>query len=270
MYGPGAASPDGGAAASAGYDPEAAKALYGEAFREALERKYISDEDGDGVSDQTIRISYAVAADPDLVSRIVGQLNAMTAEAVSGTPFEGKVEFVETEPADGGWRKQIRTGAADAVLAGWNSTGTDPFVLTGLYTDPAMQFDAGWFDAAAEQMTLTVNGEELTASLKDWSDALNGALVRIGDREYCFGSGAADPETRLNILAAFEQAVLETGNYLPMLESRSVSLLSRQLRYVYREYDPVMQRGGLAYLRYRYSEAEWESYTASQGGKVSY
>ena len=119
-------------------------------------------------------------------------------------------------------------------------------------------------------MTLTIDGEELTTNIKNWSDALNGATITIGDKEYCFGSGRADVETRLDILAALETKFLGTYDYLPMLQDGSMALLSQQVYYVIDEYNPVMSRGGIQYMKYNYNEAEWEAYVASQGGELKY
>ncbi len=47
-----------------GYDPETAKELYTEAFNEAIEAGYITDADGDGISDQTVQIEYAPLRTP--------------------------------------------------------------------------------------------------------------------------------------------------------------------------------------------------------------
>ncbi len=264
------ASLDEAAASINGSDPEAAKAHFKAAFEEALELAYITDEDGDGISDQTVRIEYAAASDSELTDGIISKLNEKTAEAAAGTPFEGRIEFVKSAPYGNEWVNAVRTGKADAVLASWNGSLFDPYALTELYTDPEKQFDAGWFDASAEKLTLPMNGDTLTMSLKKWSDALNGATVKVGDKEYCFGLGAADPETRLDILGALEKAILYTYDYLPVLQEDSVSLLSRQVGYPVTEYDPVLGYGGIRFIRYNYCEADWEAYVASQGGRIEY
>jgi hypothetical protein len=107
-------------------------------------------------------------------------------------------------------------------------------------------------------------------SVRDWSDALNGKTVTSSGRSYNFGADQADKETRLTILAGIEGAVLQTYDYIPMLQDAEMKLLSRQVSYVVEEYNPVMSRGGLAYLRYAYDDAEWAEYVAGQGGQLKY
>ena len=107
-------------------------------------------------------------------------------------------------------------------------------------------------------------------NLKQWSDALNGATVEVDGVEYNYGSGAADVETRLDILAACEGKILESYNYLPMLQDGGMSLLSQQVFYVIDEYNPIMGRGGITYAKYNYTDAEWAAYVAEQGGELQY
>jgi hypothetical protein len=120
-------------------------------------------------------------------------------------------------------------------------------------------------------MTVTIDGEEITLNLKQWSDALNGTVVEKDGKQYNFGDGIADVDTRLDILAGIETKVLGTYNYIPVLQDGSVALLSRQVYYVVEDYNPVMGRGGIAYMRYNYNETDWAAYVAAQeNGQVKY
>ena len=118
-----------------------------------------------------------------------------------------------------------------------------------------------------------VDGEIKTVelTLRKWSDALNGATVTDKDgNSYCFGDGVAPVSTRLEILAAIESTVLNTYDYIPMLQEGSMALLSKQVYYVVEEYNSVMGRGGITYLKYNYDDAAWAEYVASQGGELAY
>ncbi len=258
-----------------GYDPEAAKALYKEAFDEALAAGYITDTDNDGKCDQTIEIEYCASTVTSFIEKTVDYLNEKMAEVIAGTPFEGKITFKVSAPYGNDWSEKIKKGLSDTVLGGWSGSAFDPFSLTDLYVNPSYQYDAGWFDATTVEMelTLNINGEQKTLknNLKNWSDALNGAYVTFGDTEYNFGADQVDVQTRLDILAAFETKVLGTYDYLPMLQDGSLALLTQQAYYVVEEYNPVMGRGGIAYLKYNYDDAAWEQFVASQpDGQLSY
>ena len=249
-----------------GYDPVTAKELYKKAFDDAIAAGYITDNDKDGKSDQIVRIEYCISSDSDFMTKTINYLNEKMAEVTKDTPFDGKIEFVKSAPYGNDWSTKIREGQADTVLGGWSGSALNPFSLTDLYVNPTRAYDAKWFDATKINMTMTIEGKEITMTLKDWSDALNGADVNGNN----FGDGMVDINTRLDILAAFETEVLKTYDYLPMLQDGGMSLLTQQCYYVVEEYNPIMGRGGIAYLKYNYNDADWATYVSEQGGELKY
>ncbi len=262
-----------------GYDPETAREYYRMAFAEGVALGYITDRNNDGISDQTVTIEYCISQDSEFMTKTVDYLNRKMAEVTSTTPFEGRIRFTKSAPYGNDWVSKIKAGLSDTVLGGWSGSVLDPFSLTSLYTDPSYQYDAAWFDSSSVPLTLTLNtapiGEQsrietLTLTLRQWSDALNGASVISGGHEYNFGEANSDVDTRLTVLAAIEGAVLGNYNYIPMLEDASVTLLSKQLYYVRDEYNPVMGRGGIAYLSYNYDDDDWKSYVKNSGGELRY
>ena len=266
---------DDAVASITGYDPEQAKVYFGQAFTEGLAEGFITDSDNDGVCDQTIKIEYAMSGEmSDFMRKTLGYLNEKVAEVAEGTPFEGKIEFVPSAPYGNDWSKKIREGQSDTVLGGWSGSVLDPFGLTDLYTNPAKQYDAAWYDATTVKLTINVpvNGEnkDVTMTLKQWSDVLNGTATTVDGVEYNYGSGQCDIEVRLDILAACEGKILESYNYLPMLQDGSMALLTQQVYYVVEEYNPIMGRGGIAYTKYNYNADEWQAYVRSQGGVLQY
>ena len=269
------ASLDEAVASITGYDPEQAKVYFKQAFDEGIAAGYINDADGDGKCDQMIRIEYAMSGGmTDFMTKTLAYLNEKVTEVAEGTPFEGKIEFYPSADYGNEWSNKIRQGQTDTVLAGWSGSALNPFSLTDLYTNPARQYDAAWYDATKVELTINVPvdgaNKDVTMTLKQWSDALNGTTVTVGGVEYNFGSGQADVETRLTILAACEGKILESYNYLPMLQDGSMALLSQQVFYVVEEYNPIMGRGGITYTKYNYNEADWEAYVKEQGGELKY
>lgn len=247
-----------------GYDPVAAKELFAQAYNEAIEAGYITDTDGDGKSDQIVRIEYCSSATSDFMVKTIAYLNEKLAEVTVGTPFEGKIEIYESAPYGTDWSNKIKSGLSDVVLGGWSGSALNPFGLSDLYVNPSYQYDGKWFDATKVDMTLTIEGEELTTDLKSWSDALNGTTITIGEKQYNFGADQVNVEERLDILAGIEAAVLNTYDYIPMLQNAGASLLSQQVFYVVDEYNPIMGRGGIAYMKYNYTESEWTEFVNSQ------
>ena len=64
--------------------------------------------------------------------------------------------------------------------------------------------------------------------------------------------------------------ILETYDYLPMLQDAGQQLLTQQMFYVTDEYNAMLGYGGLAYTKYNYTDAEWTAYVAEQGGELKY
>ncbi len=253
-----------------GYDPETGTKLYQQAYTEALEQGYITDADGDGKSDQTVTMAYSISTPSDFQTKMINYLNEKIAEVSKGTGFEGKILIVESAPCGNDWSNNIRNGINDIVLAGWSGSSMDPFGLSDLYTNPSKAYDGQWFDATKVDMTLAINGKDVTMNLKQWSDALNGEMVTVNGVDYNFGYGIADVETRLNILAKLETIILGTYDYIPMMNNGSMALLSQQVYYVVEDYNPVLSRGGIPYMKYNYDDAEWKAYVQSQGGQLKY
>ena len=257
-----------------GYDPEMARELYAEAFQDALDAGFITDADGDGKSDQTVTIEYSLPVDNDFMTKTIDYLNEKMNEVTKGTPFENKVVFTKSAPYGDEATEKLKQGLSDTTLSGWSGSLLNPFGVVDVYTNPAYQYDGAWFDSSRVPMTLKVdvNGEEteVSMSLRQWAQALNGTTIKVGANEYNFGEGIADVETRLNILAAIEGVVLNTYDYIPMLQNAGMSLLSQQMFYVVEEYNPVLGRGGIQYLKYNYNDQEWKDYVAEQGGELKY
>ncbi len=254
-----------------GYDPVAAKEWYNTAYNEALTAGFITDNDNDGICDQTIQLTYSASQVSENLTKNLDYLTEKANEVTAGTPFENKIKFVASAPLGNAWSDNIKAGLTDTCLSGWTGSAMDPFGLIEVYTNPAYQYDAAWFDATSVDMTLNINGKDVTMNLNEWTLALNGAVITTEDGvEHNYGDGIADYEIRVEILAGIEKAILLEYNYLPFMEDGSMALLTQKAYYVVEEYNPVMGRGGIAYLRYNYNDTEWEAYVAECGGELTY
>ena len=255
-----------------GCDPELAKFLFTKAFNEAIEAGYITDSDGDGISDQTVKLQFASAATSSFMKASLIHLNGKLAEMTVGTPFEGRIEIKESAPYGSGWVEPIMKRMDDIILSGWSGDLLNPYSLTENYTDPQKQYDDKWFDSSAVSLTLNIEGNEITMSLREWSQALNGTTVEFteGFEMFFYNFADADANVKLQILAAIEGEILKASNYVPLLEDGAFTLLSSQVEYVVDEYNPVMGRGEIAYIRYNCNDIHWAAYVAAQGGKLEY
>lgn len=259
-------------AAITGYDPETAKAKFQEAYEEGIEKGYITDTDGDGKSDQTITMVYAMSDEVnDFFRKTFEYLNTSLNKAAAGTGLEGKILITPSAPVGNKWSDNLRNGVMDTQMAGWSGATLDPFGMTDTWTDASKAYWGNWFDASKYDLTINLDGADITMSARDWALCLNGKMKTAQDgKEYNFGYGQTSVENRLNILAEIEKFMLTSYNCVPIMQNGSGSLLSQQVYYVVEEYNPMMYRGGIQYMKYNYNDAEWAEYVASQGGTLQY
>ncbi|RKJ22027.1 hypothetical protein D7X48_00065 [bacterium D16-50] len=255
-----------------GYDPETAKAKFQEAYEEGIEKGYITDTDGDGKSDQTITMVYAMSDEvDDFFRKTFEYLNTSLNKAAEGTGLEGKILITPSAPVGNKWSDNLRNGVMDTQMAGWSGATLDPFGMADTWTDANKAYWGNWFDASKYDLTINLDGADITMSVRDWALCLNGAMKTAQDgKEYNFGYGQTSVDNRLNILAEIEKFMLTAYNCVPIMQNGSGSLLSQQVYYVVEEYNPMMKRGGIQYMKYNYNDAEWAEYVASQGGTLQY
>ena len=254
-----------------GYDPETAAVKFQEAYEEALSLGYITDNDGDGKSDQTVTMVYAISTEfTDFLKKTLDFLNTSLNDCAKGTGFEGKIAIVDSAPVGNDWSNQIRGGLMDTELAGWSGGALDPFGLADTWTRTDAAYWGNWWDASKHDMTVNIDGKDLTMSIRDYAECLNGNTKTVDGTDYNFGYGQVDVEVRLDILAEIERQMLTSYNCVPILQDGGGSLLSQQVYYVVEDYNPMMSRGGIQYLKYNYNEEEWAQYVADQGGSLQY
>jgi hypothetical protein len=215
---------------------------------------------------------YAVSG--SVSEKLTKRLDYMTEkanEAAKGTTFEGKIKFSASAPLGNAWSDNVKAGLVDTVLGGWTGSMMDPFGLIEVYTNPSYQYDAAWFDSTTVDLTLNLGGTDITMNLDEWTKVLNGTPIEKDGVTYNYGDGIGAAEDRLTILAGIEKTVLLTYNYLPMMEEGSMAMLSQKAYYIIEDYNPVLGRGGITYLRYNYNDAEWTEYVAAQpNGELTY
>ena len=144
----------------------------------------------------------------------------------------------------------------------WGGAAFYPFRNFQVYCDPD-QYDiheAGCWDPKSTMLTLTVEGEEVTKSWQEWSQCMVGS----GDMaEKSF-------ETKLQILAAMEEAYMNFFYRIPLASSTAPFLMSYQVNQYTADYNIMYGFGGIELATFNYTDAEWDAYVAEQGGTLSY
>lgn len=244
-----------------GYNLTLARQLVDKAYDAAKEAGDIKDTD-------KVVLEFGVATISTTTQRYYDYISKAWTELVKGTKLEGRLETKFSEKGDA-WADDFHAGAYDVIpTSGWSGGEWDPyyFIATEVSTQyDSIRYNHGW-DTTKENLTLTIKdndgvAEEVTLTIDDWYDSLNGS----GTRPEFYGYPT---ESRLEIVAALEQAALESYWDIPTINSYTAELHSYKTEYATYEYNTFMSYGGIRYMTYKYNDADWASYVASQTNKT--
>ena len=268
-------SKDEAIASITGYNLAGAKELFNQAFDKAVEA---------GLYNGTDKVLINIGT-PNSTAKFYSNgyefLKNNYIEAVKGTKLEGKLEFVNDDTLGNGFADALRANTVDMLFGvGWTGSALDPYGLIGAYTYPDYQYDSAW-DTGAADMEFTIGDTTYVATVLDWTYAIEGETIVIKNvatgEEVDYSCGAADikknPERqaeRLNLLAAIEGAVLANYDMIPTHNEASASLLSYKVNYGTEEYVYGVGRGGIQYMTYNYTDAEWSVFVSENGGTLNY
>ena len=233
-----------------GYDKQAAAELFQAAYDEAI-------ADGIMTENQTVELDFHCWEDTKLYQDWTNFIQAAINDATVGTSLEGKVTVnlvvVEDVYTD------CENGLADMACTSWGGADMDPYSMMQCYTDPAYNLVYG-YDGTTHQITINVNGEDITMSAYDWY------------QELCMGEYAvADLDTRNQILAGIEKGVLEWYGQVVLFYDVSAGMYSQRVIPGSEEYiNSLVGFGGTAFMTYTMDDAEWAEYCASQNNNLTY
>ena len=201
-------------------------------------------------------------------------LNEMVAAATVGTGFEGKITFVFFAGAADRYA-DVANGNIEMIRGAWGGAAFYPFSTIRCYTEPdymgglgAIHESCGW-NPSVETLALTYDfdgdgsEETVTNTLQNWAKLING--TKVGDQE-----PYTDPDTMMFVFAKLEGAVLGSYQCIPFASETSCSLFSQKISYATLDYNIMYGYGGLRFMTYNYSDAEWEAYVEEQGGTLVY
>ena len=256
-----------------GYDPETAKEYFLLAYQEQLDAGKISATD-------KIEIEYALSSQSSFIDKTLNYLNEQINKVLEGTVLENRVSITQSAPVGNEWSTKLREGTSQTALCGWSGGMLDPFGTMLYYVYPENDpYAELWWDTTTETATMTLPVGEggadvsITMTLEEWGLCLNGDAITVDGKTYNFGYEQIADEVRLTILANLEKEILATNYYIPMLQDGSGFLLTQKVNYALGpdDYNAVLGRGGIAYMTFKYTDAEWEAYVASQqNGTLKY
>ncbi|NLV50954.1 MAG: hypothetical protein GXY20_09730 [Clostridiales bacterium] len=232
-----------------GYEPKTAKALFRSAYKAALAA-------GDIGRDDIVELELLLYGSDEAYVKICGFIQEAVNAAVDGTDLEGRVVIKMT--ADSSYYDRAREGAFEMIISTWGGSAMDPYAALQCYCQTGWHYEYG-FVPERETVTISVNGEDITDTYYNWY------------REICRGRYAsADAGLRCSLLAQMEYAILAEYNTTPIYYRTSASLRSRRIMEGSDKYIRFVGFGGVRFMRFLYSDTEWDAYVAENGGRLFY
>lgn len=258
-----------------GYNLEAAKELFNQAYDKAI---------ADGLMTETDVVEICIGL-PSATAKFYTNgytfLENCWTEAVEGTKLEGKLTFTKDDTIGNAFSDKLEINQVNLLFGvGWTGSSLNPYNLMMAYTTPQYQYDVSAWDTSKETMDFEIDGVTYRATVADWTYAMMGSKMSIypvnedgttGDAvTYSCGLNDDKPDERLRLFAALEGAVLRTYDLLPLNNESSAALKGMQIKYGTEEYVYGVGRGGIKYMTYNYTDMEWEAFVASQDGTLNY
>ncbi len=252
-----------------GYNLEKAQQLFNEAYDIAIAEGLMDEDD-------VIEIKIGLPSTSSTYTNGYEFLSNCYTEAVKGTSLEGKLTFSKDDTIGNAFSDALKSNQVDLLFyVGWSGSALDPYGLMEAYTSADYQYDPAWDTTTAMWDITLSDGVTYTASVWDWTMCMSGTPITITaadgtTKEYSCGTADDLPEDRFAILTGLEGAILSTYDMIPLTGDASASLKGMQIKYYTENYVYGVGRGGLKYMDYNYTDAEWADYVAEQGGKLVY
>jgi oligopeptide transport system substrate-binding protein len=238
-----------------GYNLTEAKALMKQACEELVAAGLYTE--GEEIK---LRIAWKAgsldSADAKQCTLIENYLNA----AIEGSGF-GKITLEQVGNLSSRY-SDVPNGLYPIGFGAWGGNAFGPFSTFRVYMDPdyTSVHEISCYDPTTETLTLNIEGEDVTMTWQQWSNA-------------CTGTGKysnASNDVKLQITALLEENFLEQYYCIPLAAMTDCTMYSYQVQNYTDEYNIFYGFGGLRLMTYNYTDAEWTDYIASQGGTISY
>lgn len=226
--------------------------MFQEAYDKAIEQGILSATD-------KIELDFHLYSDSTTNQTRVDLLQDSIDAATSGTDLEGKITI--NLIVDENYYANCTSGSCDISYTSWGGSDMDPYNIMQCYVDPQYVLEYGLAARAAKtDLTINIDGADVTHTLTDWYDEL-----------YTGTYALASVDTRNQILAAMEKALLETYTMVPLCYYNDVCLTSQRVILGSETFiNSLVEFGGLRFLTYTMDDAEWDAYCAEQNNQLTY
>ena len=197
-----------------------------------------------------IRIGWARGALAPADNQQIARINKYINAAAEGSGF-GTITFEAVGNIENRYDAVSQEGEYAIGYGAWGGAAFYPFRNFQVYCDTEQYSINEWgcWDPSTENLTLTVNGEEVTMTWQDWSRAL------VGTGPYADASF----DVKLDVTARMEELYLAKYYRIPLMNTTACFLLSRQVDYYTNHYHIMYGFGGLRLMKFHYTDAEWKA-----------
>lgn len=262
-----------------GYDPERARQLINTAVDKAIEQKLMG-------PDTIVSIEYGASSQSETEVKWYETFRDQFLELMKGTKLEGKFEYTANYTLGNEYGDRIRTGSVDTAWGfGFSGAELDPFGFMEVFVDSAFNSDGFQYDRWVNwegtniTISLDIDGQgakEYTYDVPQWFFIINGGETVWGeDYEMAIGLpdwsyGKVSDDIRVEVLAAMQKTILSNYTTIPMSVDGGAQLKSYKINYGLETYNMFIGFGGIRFITYNYTDAEWDAFVSSQGGRLSY
>lgn len=236
------------------YKPSLAKMYFNTAYEQAIVNGYIHKDD---IVEICVGIPYPGEEYYELGYQF---LTDSYTQAVKGTLLEGRLCFTRDDTVGSSYAAALRSGQVDMLIGvGWNGSLYDPYGLMEAFTSHTYRYDRSW-QAEGTLLTLDIGEKTYTASVCDWTSAINGIQVQLTDSDgnvvnYSCGRTYGDQNDRLMILRSLEGAVIAQYDMIPLAESAEMCIAGERIE-VLGECETATYFGNIRDLRFVRADAK--------------
>ncbi len=233
-----------------GYDLDAARDCLVSGYEQAL---------ADGVVTETDVFAFEYPTWSSEVADLkeVNFLNDALQAATEGTVLEGRVSVSSVVSEN--LYDVLDSGDYDICMNAWNGSFYNPYDMMQYFVMEDYPQAYLGFDPGKETLDIEVDGNMETRTFFEWYDVLNNG-------EYAL----IDSESRSEIMAALELALLEQYRDCPAYSMSSASLCSMKINYATYDDVPGVGNGGIRGMTFNYTDAEWEQYCKDNNNQLNY
>ena len=201
---------------------------------------------------------------------------AKLAAAVNANMGEEVISFDYYMTQNEDYYDEAKKGNYDVIFSTWGGAQMNPWGLMEVYCDSTFDSNCEYgMTTRVKNIELTFDydndGNEETRSIEGWYNYLTN-LKEISSSDYDLEDAeeaaqyevdkAKRHQERLNILSELEAGYINTWATAPIISRSSASLTSFKVEPGTKSYIPLMGYGGVRYMTFTYSDAEWAKLVA--------